>query len=545
MKKIAILAMGAAVALTSCNKEESQVEVAGSNVVSFFAHDIRTRVTGTSFDIDDVISVQAFKDGEAFDTADYKYAGNSNEFVSDDPIAYQSDSAFELSYQAVYPATANFASTFTHSIAVDQSGKESYEASDLLVATTEATSSLKPELKFLHRMSRVNIALTVNRDGVESTQDVVSSLKVNAATEAACDITADSYTASGEVVEITPAGADLKYIVLVAPQEIAANGFAVATIGGETFTMENVEATLASGYVYELEWTIDLTTGTQEVEIISSIDDWTGGIWGSDDGDDQPTVDEVKTMTFEAGTFDSKGKFSSCVVDGATFDVSNVYSYNNCFATADGSFLYNRTEMIGLSKIVVDYSSSSELTISACDGVNSATEVISGVENEGKMEYTFPADTKFFKIENATGSYNNANNIVISYTSLGETLESTIVAPVTIVAADWGLANTENVETKTLQGYTFSFTGTGTNPAKYYESGNGSIRYYTNDVMTIASADGSNISKIVFDTDGGATMTTTVGTFDAGSKTWTGSASSIEFTATATTKIESLAISAE
>ncbi len=548
MKKLAILMMGAAIALSSCNKDNTAFEGVESNAVSFSTDDIRTRVTGTQFDESDEITVQAYKAGEAFASANYTYAGNSSEFTSATPITYQSDDALELSYQAVYPAVETFASSFTHSIALDQSAADAYETSDLLVATVDATASLKPELKFIHAMSCVQLKVIVNRDGALSTSDEVSSLKMNAAVEAACDITAGTYTASGDVAEITPAGSGFEYSAIVAPQDIAADGFAVATIGEDTFTMENIAATLASGYVYRLEWTIDLTTGTQSVDIVGSVDEWTDGIWGngSTGGDDKPSVDESKTMTFGEGTFDRKGAFGTAVVDGATFDLYNVYTYNSMFATAGGSYLYNRTELVGLSEIVVDYASSSELSIYAGTEVNPAGEAIVGVANSDEaIVYTIPADCKFITIANETTSYNNANTIALTYTSLGETVEPVVAAPVTIFAADWGLSNAVEVETKVLQGYEFSFAGSGGNPAKFYESGNGSIRYYTDDVMTIASADGSNISKIVFDTDGSATMTVTDGTFDAATKTWTGSASSVEFTATATTKIESLSIFAE
>lgn len=300
MKKIVVLMMSAVIALSSCNKKGAVV--AGSSDISFLTDEIRTRVANNLFELGDEISVQALQNGAAYQSAIYSYAGNSNEFTSESPISYRSDDPIELSYQAVYPAIESFASTFTHTIATNLSDVEAYEASDLLVATVEETSSLKPELKFVHRMSRVNLDIVVKRDGVVSTSETVSDVKINAVNTVNCDIAADSYTSSGSVVEITPQGTNLEYVALVAPQNIAANNFAVASVNGSNFSMANVAATLVSGYVYDLTWTIDIVTGTHKVEIEGAIDDWTQGNWGGDDSatDDNSSVVPPVTNEYSA-----------------------------------------------------------------------------------------------------------------------------------------------------------------------------------------------------------------------------------------------------
>ncbi|MFI3286538.1 MAG: fimbrillin family protein [Rikenellaceae bacterium] len=560
MKKLTILLMGVAVAFSSCNKNED-IAASGSNAITFSTDEIRTRVANNVFEAGDVVTVQAFKDGAAYASADYSYAGNSNEFTSATPISYTSDEAIELSYQAVYPAVESFASEFTHAIATDQTEAEAYEASDLLVATVDATASLKPALNFVHTMSRVNLTMIVNRDGVASSTDAVSNVKINAAVEAACDITAGTYAASGDVVEITPAGADLAYTVLVAPQEIAADGFATATVGDSSFTMENVAATLVSGYVYELKWTIDLTTGTQSVEITGTIDEWTPGEWGNDDqttDPDEPTVDpsEPISITLDGDTNGFPTSANSALqtidVDGATFAYSNLYvnsSYNS-FSTATGSgSIYNLTALEGLSKIVIteDYQYYN-FTLYAGSEANPTSTAVDYVYNESDDTYTYtiPANCEFITIINESTYTATADAIDFYFESLGATSELPEIeesSSVTIYATDWGLSNAEDVPTTTLSGYTFAFIKdeNSSNEAKYYDSDK-TIRYYTNGTMTITATDNSTISSIVFDIDGSMTMTANCGTIDTSKKTWTGAATSVVFTATAKTVIKSITI---
>ncbi len=563
MKKLMVLLMGVAVALSSCSKNEEALVASDSNVVTFTSDDIRTRVTDNVFDAGDVITVQAFSDGVAFASADYSYAGNSNEFSSTNPITYTGDEAVALSYEAVYPAVSSFASSFTHTIATDQSVAGAYESSDLLVATLDATTSLKPALSFLHTMSLVNITLVVNRDGVVSTTDAVSDVKVNAAVAAACNITEGSYAASGSVVEITPALSGSVYNVLVAPQKISAYGFVTATIGDTQFVMENTAATLASGYLYELTWTVDLATGSQSVEFTGVIEQWGTGVWGDDDSsseDDDPVVDDnqtVITLDADVAGFPSEASSSTETidVDGASFAYSNFYvnsSYGS-FSTPSGSgSIYNLTALEGLSKIVVteDYTYYN-LTVYAGSEANPTATEIAYVANESDNTYTYtiPANYPYVSIVNVSTYTASADSIEFYFDSLGDTAElpesGASGSTVTIYAADWGLDNAEDVETTTLQGYTFSFAGSGTNAAKYYSGDNGTIRYYNGDVMTIKSVSGANISSIVFDTEGSMSVTSNVGTMDTSAKTWEGSASSVSFTASATTKIESLIITAE
>ena len=82
---------------------------------------------------------------------------------------------------------------------------------------------------------------------------------------------------------------------------------------------------------------------------------------------------------------------------------------------------------------------------------------------------------------------------------------------------------------KTISGVTFAYAkGDGSNDPKYYDSGT-SVRMYANNTLTISAS--SSISAITF-TFGGTTsagLTASVGTYSSGS--WSGSASSITFTA--------------
>lgn len=69
------------------------------------------------------------------------------------------------------------------------------------------------------------------------------------------------------------------------------------------------------------------------------------------------------------------------------------------------------------------------------------------------------------------------------------------------------------------------------------------LRVYKTATLTIASTEGKNISSIVFAGGKISAMSTTVGTFASGS--WTGSATSVEFSVTGTLNITSVAVTVE
>ncbi len=117
---------------------------------------------------------------------------------------------------------------------------------------------------------------------------------------------------------------------------------------------------------------------------------------------------------------------------------------------------------------------------------------------------------------------------------------------VVLTMADYFSAAEEIVNTDgtaksyTFGDYTFSFSKVNSNASNYNTSDAG-IRFYQGDVMTI-DAGNKTMTKIEFETYGGKTgpFTSNVGSVDG--TTWTGSASSVELTASAQVRFKSVTI---
>lgn len=95
-----------------------------------------------------------------------------------------------------------------------------------------------------------------------------------------------------------------------------------------------------------------------------------------------------------------------------------------------------------------------------------------------------------------------------------------------------GFSDQQDITTVTSGSITLTFAkASGSNPPKYYTNGT-SVRTYANNTLTVATSGSDPITKVVFTLGKttSATPTANTGSYDSGSKTWTGSASSIIFT---------------
>ncbi len=99
-----------------------------------------------------------------------------------------------------------------------------------------------------------------------------------------------------------------------------------------------------------------------------------------------------------------------------------------------------------------------------------------------------------------------------------------------------GYTNAQVVTEVIQDPFTVTLTKGGTNDPKYYTSSGGSLRFYTGGSMTVSSE--YTITSIELT----GTVSATVGGTAVSNKTWTGSAKSVEFVATATNQIKTLII---
>ncbi len=275
MKKL--LLIFAIAMLASCSNKSKEIDGSISTLsfdgeVSFSTSMLPdSKVVDDVFESGDQIVVTAFY-GESTYSSQAAYIYSGTIFMSTKPIKLI-DEEHELSYIAAYPAVSDFANDFEFTVLSDQSAGDNFEISDLLLASAEATNSLSPKLTFAHALSN----LIINFEG----DDLAGgTLTIYAKATTIVDMAADSYTAIGDAVALTPAAnSSSKYSVIFAPQDLAA-GDIVATyeLGDRTYTWTATNTlTFASGIRSIYTWTIDTSiedpTYNGDVNYTENIDD--------------------------------------------------------------------------------------------------------------------------------------------------------------------------------------------------------------------------------------------------------------------------------
>ncbi len=126
-------------------------------------------------------------------------------------------------------------------------------------------------------------------------------------------------------------------------------------------------------------------------------------------------------------------------------------------------------------------------------------------------------------------SQNGANSTTVTLTMSDYFTENTNVADQSFTFGDFGFSFTKN-----------------NNSTSNYNAGDGGIRFYQNDVMTI-DGNGKTMTSIKFTTYGGKNgpLAPDPGAFDAETLTWTGSAAKVAFTATAQIRFSAIEITYE
>ncbi len=293
MKKLLLLTLGAAVAFTSCKKENSGMTadpVASEISFSTKINDL-TRASGNNFENGDAISVFA-KDGSEYYAQNIKYVYGNDMFTSSSAISYANE-AQSLSFSAIYPYSDMAADAFEFEVAADQSDVADFAASDLMTANVAATKSETPELAFYHRLSQVEVNI-ISSDVATDDAEVV----VSAKTVAECGVEANTFIGTGSASDVVAAANGTNsFKAIVAPQEVAAGAsFITISVGGESYTWKpNGDVELGSGKKYVCQ--VSLAEGSVVFE--GKIEDWGNGgyIDGSVEGGEEP---EPETGDFSA-----------------------------------------------------------------------------------------------------------------------------------------------------------------------------------------------------------------------------------------------------
>ncbi len=433
MKRDLLLLLSALVALTSCSKDDVVTTTDPQTTQISFTTEIKTRVSGSSFEAGDAVSVYAFDGATQYASAEYTYA--DSKFSSTNPITYIGDDEKSLSYTAVYPTVDDLA--FSFEISGDQSKDENYYASDLLVANVAATTSAEPKLSFYHKMSSIVLNISVTQNGEAVTAG--SSVEMYALNNVDCNAITDSYVATGSTTTITPAANGTSgYKFIIAPQDVkAGESFATLTVGDVTFDwIESKDLNFLSGNEYNYTWKVDLESKVSTITFEGMINDWNSGndidIVGGSNTEDDSALSIVLEGGNGMASSDETGTFET---EGVTFAY-----YNACYNTygsyavnknTDG-YICNATALEGLSEVILtdDYSYFNfSLYVGSEAGV--CTQKIEYTQEDGSDDrvFTIPEGYSFFTLVNETTYDANADKITILFESLGET--STVTPPTT------------------------------------------------------------------------------------------------------------------
>lgn len=309
MKKIFLLSLSAAFALSSCTKLDGITPTYEDNLTfTSSINSASTRVSGSAFDEGDAISVFA-SDGAQYVAENVKYEFVSSLFTSSSPIVSDGSA---LSFVAAYPYSSDMAVEGTFAVAISQSTKEAYCSSDLLIAHTSATTETCPELIFNHALSAIEVNITTSKE--------ISEVIINAATEVNYNLVNSLFEASGSAVAVTPLEvSEASYSAIVAPQTIATGSALLeVTVDGETAIWNVASAVeLLSGYKY----VCNVTVTDNDVIFEGEIAPWSDGgeidaTVGGDDSshtlswysaDNYPTTSTWVVSDTEAATDDFAG----------------------------------------------------------------------------------------------------------------------------------------------------------------------------------------------------------------------------------------------
>lgn len=269
-------AMAALVLATACNKEnptpapsdqEPLIKVRAS-LYQF------TKATDTAFEEGDEIGVNIFKGEEV-----YLYnASFTNTLGSFEPAVahkWYKESDVEATITAVYPRTDaldSYSGTATFTVNADQSAKEGYKGSDLLLATTtSAPTESAVSLPFKHALSKISI--TIDNKLEEDIQNVWFTDVYGSVTyDPKAPFTTLAASGSQGTVKAYKSG-DNTWVLIVAPQEEVAPKLALTTASGKQYTFvlaENV--TFTSGKVSTA--TVEVKETSIYTSFTPEISDW-------------------------------------------------------------------------------------------------------------------------------------------------------------------------------------------------------------------------------------------------------------------------------
>ena len=318
----------AAIFATSCSKND-RFTIASPHTIRI-APEIRTRVTGSSFETTDTIGVTIRRaDGTRYlDNRFFTFDGTN---FSSAGIAWYPETDEATTVTAYYPyATAGEPETFT--VATDQRG-DGYRLSDLLGAVrTEVKPTLSPvEMLFYHLLSKITVALEV-ADGRSIGRVLIGGFVPTAHIALEPDSESFVATPASDVParEITAreVTADATYDIILPPQSTTLAVAVESATGRTTKSIPNV--TLLQGRSYTLRMKITADGEMQEIRFSGSVHPWESGtVIEQDPFDDDNVI--LEDPRYPDGGKPGAGleyegvRYLTCIIGGREWMAENLY----------------------------------------------------------------------------------------------------------------------------------------------------------------------------------------------------------------------------
>ena len=240
-------ALMCSLAVIGCNKDlqNNQDPMPKDQGINFIGQiGASSRATDNGFEKGDAISVFAIKKTTSnpsgvLQTKNYadnaKFVYENGLFVAADvaSVIEQPTDGASMFYKAVYPYSSKVGNEFSFAVKTDQSSGSNYTASDLMVAETVATTELKPELVFNHRLSNILLEVKYEEKPAGTEELYFNNVKVNASV----NLTKNTFTSTGTTtnVKASPCGTNLFRVVLP-PQSITKGAELITLkVGGKTY----------------------------------------------------------------------------------------------------------------------------------------------------------------------------------------------------------------------------------------------------------------------------------------------------------------------
>ncbi len=235
------------VAIVACDKDiqNNQNPQPVDQGVSFIGQiGASSRATDTGFEAGDVISVFAIEkttsnpsgvlqSSNYADNARFIYKDGLFSAASVSDVIEQPTDGTPLFYKAVYPYSINVRNEFTFTVNSDQYNGDTYTKSDLMVAETSATTELKPQLTFNHKLSNILLEIQYEEKPAGTEKLYFNNVK----TKTNVNLTKDTYTATGTTTTVRASSYGTNLYRIVLPPQTMEKGTQIITleIGGKTY----------------------------------------------------------------------------------------------------------------------------------------------------------------------------------------------------------------------------------------------------------------------------------------------------------------------